>query len=74
MEEFFKNDDQSKVPIEYAKPTKAGADPLLSYDAIMYKRAEVLDYYIKQVDTILKRNAFDCALNRNLNIRIATDS
>jgi len=69
METFFKNDDQSKVPIEYAKPTKKGGEPLLSYDAIMYKRAEVLDYYIKQVAMILKRNAFDCSLNQELNIK-----
>ena len=69
MEEFFQNDNQTKVPIEYAKPAKKGEEPLLSYDAIMYKRAEILDYYIKQVDLILKQNAFDCALNRELNIK-----
>ena len=67
MEEFFQNDDQSKVPIEYAK-SRNGDKPLLSYDTIMYKRAEVLDYYIKQVELLLKKNAFDCSLNKELNI------
>jgi hypothetical protein len=66
--EIFFTDDQSKVPIEYAKPKNKKDLPLLSYDAIMYKRAEVLDYYIKQVELLLKRNAFDCALNKELNI------
>ena len=65
MNEIFKN-EHKKVPIEYAKPINGV--PLLSFDTIMYKREEVLNYYIKKVVDILKRNAFDCALNREINI------
>lgn len=68
LQKFFDKTTEKKIPIEYAKPTENNKEPLLSFDIIMYKRSEVLDYYIKKVEKIIKINAFDCALNKRLNI------
>ncbi len=70
LERLFRDaENPEKVSIQYARKQKDGSPPLMSYDLIMYKRAEVLDHYIKEVELVLKRHAFDCALNRELNVK-----
>jgi len=71
--DFFTSTEQTKIPIEYAKPIIKKQLPLLSYDLIMYKRLEVVDYYIKKVELLLKKNAIDCALNKRINIDTLPD-
>lgn len=68
LSNMFKVDvnDKVKVDIDFARSFDNNP-PLLSYDLIMYKRSEISNYYISNVDQILKENSFDCSLNRNLN-------
>lgn len=58
--------EKIKVEIELAKKFKE-KEPLFSYDVLMYKRIEISEFYISKVQDILKSNAFDCTLNKNLN-------
>ncbi len=47
---------------------KLKAARVLSYDMIMYKRAESRNLRIGAIEKILQENAVDCMLNRQLNI------
>ena len=69
---FVKNLEKAQelgqqVSIEVARPTASGGEPLLSYDIIMYKRAQVLDEMVKRIEKMLKESAVDCAINKKLN-------
>jgi len=69
LNEIFRIDssDKIKVDINLARSFN-NSEPLLSYDMIMYKRSELSNFYIGKVEKILKQNAFDGSLNRNLNL------
>jgi superfamily II DNA or RNA helicase len=69
LNEIFSIDssDKIKVDINLARSFN-NSEPLLSYDMIMYKRSELSNFYIGKVEKILKKNAFDGSLNRNLNL------
>jgi hypothetical protein len=64
---IFIIDDSNRVKVDIDFAKFVDDEPLLSYDMIMYKRSELSNYYISKVENILKSNAFDNALNRNLN-------
>ena len=69
MNEIFRVDSSDKIKVDINLARKfENSEPLLSYDMIMYKRSEISNYYISQVEKILKENSFDGALNRNLNL------
>lgn len=59
----------ASIPIKEIK--KGETEPLydLSIDIIMYKRSEIKDINIKQIERLIKESAFDCALNYKRNIR-----
>lgn len=61
-------DSEVKINIDLAKRGNTNKEPIISYDILMYLRAEILDRQVKVVQQILKRVAIDCGLNRKLNI------
>lgn len=66
MNDVFENNDKN-VTVDFARSFEGG-ESLLSYDAIMYKRLEILSEKVKEVEQVIKEGSFDCALNKKLNI------
>lgn len=65
------NYKKQQLSRQYGSESENGI--LLSYDMIMYKRAEILQQRIQGVEKLLKENAIDCMLNRAINIDVFDD-
>lgn len=62
------DNDDNVLDIDFARSNNINEEPLISYDILMYLRAELLDKKVKDIEDILKRVAVDCNNNRKLNI------
>ena len=61
--------DTDNTSVEVARIAAVPSDGTIGIDQEMYRRSEIKDIKIKDVEHVLKENAFDCAFNFNQNER-----
>jgi len=61
--------DTDDTSVEVARIAAVPSDSTIGVDQEMYRRSEIKDVRIKDIEHVLKENAFDCAFNYNQNER-----
>jgi hypothetical protein len=61
--------DTNDTSVEVARLAAVPSDGTIGVDQEMYRRSEIKDVKIKDIEHVLKENAFDCAFNYDQNKR-----